>query len=242
MIEFADEGEFGDAVETLAMLSESECQQLHEQVYRLRSHWVQRYPSLPIYALGAALFIDARRGGGGQYADAVSRYNALLQEHFGQLYARFAEFMSRRLGGPVAYTPDKALPGFRIFMAHPAFMLLSASVHADLQYRHTDWSWAKSISRPITFTLPISLPRSGSGLNIWNLNVRRLAGASKEDAARIFREAEKQFVEYRLGHVALQFGHLLHQIAMPQEMLDGDERVTFQGHGLFCDGVWRLYC
>lgn len=241
MIGFADEGEFGDAVETLAMLSVSECRQLRDQVYRLRDHWVQRYPNLPIYALGAALFIDARRSGG-HYGDSVTRCNSLLQEHFGPLYERLAEFLSRRLGGPVAYTPDKALPGFRIFLAHPAFMLLSASVHADLQYRHTDWSWAKSISRPITFTLPISLPRHGSGLNIWNVNVRQLAGVSKQDAARAFREAEKQFVAYQLGHVALQFGHPLHQIAMPQEMVDGDERVTFQGHGLFCDGVWRLYC
>ncbi|HEX3863474.1 MAG TPA: hypothetical protein VHY35_17460 [Stellaceae bacterium] len=241
MIGYADEAELGDSVETLAMLDESECRALRDQVYRLQPHWVQRYPNLPMYSLGAALFTDARLGDG-HYEEAVATYNPVLQENFGLLYERLARVLSARLGGPVAYAPDKGLPNFWIFLAHPAFTLLSPSVHADLQYRQTDWAWAKSVSRPITFTLPLSLPRCGSGLNVWDLSVRRLDGAPKAEAARAFREANKRFIEYRLGHLALQFGHLLHQIATPTQLDDDDERMTFQGHGLFCDGVWQLYC
>ncbi len=241
MIGYAEEGEFGDAVETLAMLDESECRAWREQVCLLRPYWVQRYAKLPMYSLGAALYIDARQGRD-HYRDATVRYNAILQEHFAALYERLAEVLSQRLAGPVAYAPDKALPGFRIFHAHPALTLLSASVHADLQYRQTEWPWATQISRPITFTLPLSLPHHGSGLHVWDVNVRQLDGIPKPEAARIFREANKRFVEYRLGHLALQFGHALHQIATPTDLIEGDERVTFQGHGLLCDGVWRLYC
>lgn len=238
MMEYAEEGEL--SIEDIAMLAESECAELRRQILQLRPYWIQRLPDLPMYSLGAATYLDMAQGES-HYVETAARYNPILQQHFAPLYRRLEEVLSRRLGGPVAYPPHKALPGFHIFLAHPAFTQGSASIHADLQYRQTDWSWARSISQPISFTLAISLPSCGSGVNVWNVSVTQLDGLPRAEAARVLRERGGQFFEYRLGHLTLQFGHLMHQIARPLWLVEGDQRLTFQGHALLCDGSWQLY-
>jgi hypothetical protein len=39
----------------------------------------------------------------------------------------------------------------------------------------------------------------------------------------------------------LHSGHILHQIAPVAETDPEDERITLQGHGLYCAGTWFLY-
>ena len=33
----------------------------------------------------------------------------------------------------------------------------------------------------------------------------------------------------------------MHQMILGDDFNQGDFRITFQGHGLKCDGIWRLF-
>ena len=46
---------------------------------------------------------------------------------------------------------------------------------------------------------------------------------------------------YRIGGLVLHSGHKVHQIAPANDGQRGDERITLQGHGIRCGGVWNLY-
>jgi hypothetical protein len=44
-----------------------------------------------------------------------------------------------------------------------------------------------------------------------------------------------------VGGMALHSGFNYHQVAPMQNAQPDDVRITFQGHGLFCQGSWQLY-
>jgi hypothetical protein len=193
-----------------------------------------------MYTLGAASYLDAHPDEA-PYRRAAALYDPILREHFGGLYERLQEAMAVRLGAPTAYRPGGALPGFHLFLAHPGFTQSAAHVHADLQYNQLDWSWARMVSRPISFTLAIALPRDGGGINLWDVSARQFMSWPEADAPRLLGAATTRYFAHTVGYVTLQFGHLMHQIATPTRFVEGDERFTLQGHGLLCDGVWQLY-
>ena len=43
------------------------------------------------------------------------------------------------------------------------------------------------------------------------------------------------------GHSFYYYGMIMHQMILGDSFNKGDYRITFQGHGLKCDGIWRLF-
>ena len=43
------------------------------------------------------------------------------------------------------------------------------------------------------------------------------------------------------GHAFYYYGMIMHQMILGDSFQKGDYRITFQGHGLKCDGKWRLF-
>ena len=43
------------------------------------------------------------------------------------------------------------------------------------------------------------------------------------------------------GHSFYYYGMIMHQMILGDDFNKGDYRITFQGHGLKCDGIWRLF-
>ena len=43
------------------------------------------------------------------------------------------------------------------------------------------------------------------------------------------------------GHAFYYYGMIMHQMILGDSFRKGDYRITFQGHGLKCDGKWRLF-
>ena len=43
------------------------------------------------------------------------------------------------------------------------------------------------------------------------------------------------------GHSFYYYGMIMHQMILGDSFKKGDYRITFQGHGLKCDGKWRLF-
>ncbi len=46
---------------------------------------------------------------------------------------------------------------------------------------------------------------------------------------------------YQVGRAFYHFGPVWHQIMPGYKLSDTDRRISLQGHGVKCDGVWRLY-
>ncbi|WP_241014879.1 hypothetical protein [Burkholderia sp. Ac-20379] len=133
--------------------------------------------------------------------------------------------MAGCLGAPAvlaaAHEPA-ALPGFHIYLPHPAFGKPVANVHRDLQFRDVFPGREPGPGDLISFTLSLSTP-PGSGLNQW----------PDPDGA-------PEFFAYRDGMLIVHDGLVTHQAVLA---CDGNAaRITLQGHGLRrADGAFVLY-
>lgn len=82
----------------------------------------------------------------------------------------------------------------------------------------------------------------GGGLNVWDFNyINDYSQAIAGDVEILKRFRTKTFHNYKVGEIILHSGYTLHQIAPTTYIYPDDERITLQGHGLFCDGQWLLY-
>jgi hypothetical protein len=177
------------------------------------------------------------------YLTLAGTTNPLLSEHFGWLHDRVLAALAKLLGRKVVLAPGLAVPGFHIFLAHPAFLQPVASVHLDLQYLQHPWKdlGPPDFDHPVSFTLPVSLPAGGGGLRVWRQGVgdaRRLDAAEMQ---ALLNRQDPEHVPYAAGSLVIHDGHLVHQIAPAVCLAADDERITLQGHALRCDDVWYAY-
>ncbi len=54
-------------------------------------------------------------------------------------------------------------------------------------------------------------------------------------------DTKPMVVPYEVGKLFYHTGHVLHQIIPGYKLQVGDRRMTLQGHGIKCDGIWKLY-
>jgi hypothetical protein len=226
----------------ISLLDKSECLDVISNIQSLRESWTQRHEHLPFYALGKATYLDAVRDKENYYREART-YNQILETNFGELYEKLATSLSTTLNDPVVYYNKAALPGFHIFLAHKAFELPMGSIHMDLQYRSLDWPLPEPLdSYPlISFTLAISLPKSGGGLNLWDIHHQEVDKLSQFEFSNLIQKSEYKFCNYQVGTMIIHSGHQVHQIAPVKNMISSDTRITLQGHALFFDNAWHLY-
>lgn len=229
-------------IHEISLLKESECSDISTKIHELRELWIQRHEHLPFYTLGKASYLDAVRDKENYYRE-VQIYNPILQKNFGELYQRLSHSLSTTLNASVAYYDKAALPGFHIFLAHKAFELPMGSIHMDLQYKSLDWSLPKPLdSYPlISFTLAISLPKSGGGLNLWDIHYQEVNKLSQVEFSNLILKREKKFCNYQVGTMTIHSGHQVHQIAPAKNIISNDIRITLQGHALFFHDTWHLY-
>ncbi len=221
------------------------------RVLRLREHWRQRHPQAPFFTLGLAAYLDctANRDGAAptdsRYADAAVRRasNALLDAHFRPLLDQVAAALAACLGAPAVLAPDPdaaALPGFHIYLPHPAFGKPVAQVHRDLQFRDVYPAAQPAPGDLISFTLSLSTPK-GSGLNQWHAPAAGDEGNDgDDDGADQHVPRTPEFFPYRDGMLIVHDGLVTHQAVLA---CDGEvARITLQGHGLRRgDGSFVLY-
>jgi hypothetical protein len=237
-------------VESIPVLSPLECERARQGVHALREHWIMRGSAEhPFYTVGAASYIDAVPGEAAtpRYTELLERSNPILAKQFDWLYARLMYALSVRLQAEVRTAKELALPGFHVWegLAVPTGSL---SIHFDLQYLSIPWSDLARAdrSRPLSFTLAIALPREGAGLNSWDLSYEDQL-AYHQSTQRVVTTDElidgraRTFHAYAPGVLKLHSGHTLHQIAGIARAYPDDERITLQGHGLYCDGAWTIY-
>ncbi len=232
-------------ISTRAILTEEECTQVHRTVHELCNHWTRRaLAPYPFFSLGAASYMDATEKSD-EYRSKAQQDNRILWEHFGWLYERVRTTIESYVGDAATYKEGFALPGYHIFLAQAIMTQPVASIHFDLQYMQLPWSPSDNpdVTRPLSFTLPISLPRKGGGLNWWDINYTEFLEAYNLGQIKSTSDVKcaMYYHPYTCGQLVLHSGQMLHQIAPTSEVEETDERITLQGHALFCNGQWKLY-
>lgn len=224
--------------ELFDFLEEEQCADVRAALFSFRNLWHNRtWGAHPFYTLGAASYLDADKG---EYLEEAKKLNPLLLKTFPTLYKRLCAIVAEETGEPALIEESFAVPGFHIFLYDKLFERPVAKVHFDLQFQKLNWPYKEvDRSRPLSFTGAIKLPRSGGGLTLWE--IRYDPERSPDETERLKESASSRYIPYKEGKLLLLNQLLLHQIAPTKEILPGDERITFQGHGLFCDGAWRLY-
>jgi hypothetical protein len=228
-------------IHRLPLLSAAACQQIRTELYAMKAEWIRRNPYLPFYTLGVASYLDAAKDVQAYYQQAQD-YNTGLRARFSGLYQQLGDALSDHLAAPINYNPTFALPGFHIYLFCVVFEQAIASIHVDSQYQHLNWDQPTTdFTQPISFTLPISLPQSGGGLNVWDIHHAELMDRDAADLPQLMQTREKVFYPYQAGTLMIHSGWALHQAAPANQLQPEDDRITLQGHGLFSQGQWQLY-
>jgi hypothetical protein len=238
------------------LITPDEAARVRDVVYRLRSRWVERCPDSS-YTLGAASYLDCALGVE-YYRERAAATDPLLRSELGWLYDRLLTHLGQHLGR-VKWS-ELSLPGFHIFVGAGDFVgTQQDNLHWDWSFLSLPWNpplrgrWR--LDRFVSFTLPIALPRAGSGLEMWpsmcSPDVVELAAAAGQVDAptmrallndgRTLRRPAEHFVPYSVGELVMHSGHIVHAIPQFDKLEPDDERITLQGHALLHRGAWRVF-
>ena len=141
-----------------------------------------------------------------------------------------------------------------------------ASIHTDIQYKEHKEYWSQfkhvDLQNTLSFTMSIKLPTHGGGLYIWDwaefdqemidtfnfqhndekVDVLKNKYLWDNGSVNGYNPTEEPlYEEYVEGNMVYFIGHLVHQIAPATVCEPTDRRITLQGHGVKCDGIWRCY-
>jgi len=237
----------------LTLLDKKEAGKIREKIDELNNYWVLR-DQHSLYTLGASAYLDSPtketvekfsllETPSNQYKNRIADNNHILWNNFEELYLRIQIKLSEELARQVVYASGKALPGFHIFNAHDYYSDVNSHVpHFDRQYEQLDWGTDVEVgtAETLSFTLPIELPKTGAGLYLWQVYLGEVLGMNKTSALAHIKKAQVNHHSYTLGEMLCHSGHQLHRIA-PWRSIQGDQRITMQGHGILLDNIWHIY-
>lgn len=210
------------------------------------------------YTLGPATYIDCMRDSQ-IYSMMTAQTNPVLKEYFGWLYDTIVYHIYYQIG-PCRLAKDLAYPGFHIFGCKPGkepkfatkeyMEKPSATIHVDLQQeKHINvWNQYEDVDLEncLSFTLCLEIPKTGAGLNTWYDDSVKCYEVN-DDYTKAIKSIEygaygtPTVVPYIPGKMFYFIGPLQHQIAPGYNLSLNDRRITMQGHGVKCNGVWELY-
>jgi hypothetical protein len=227
------------------------------------ARWTRRemFP-IDFYTLGACSYIDAVADVF-DYTARAAELNPALGARFSGLYAAVIAQLSTVFGACALHDP-LAHPGFHIFGHRPggennrftinAMQGLTASIHSDRQFEPHGAVWKHfadvDLENTMTFTLALQLPARGAGLCFWGEDAMAAYGENDAFAAHVRNDLDYRaqkgveppwVIPYRAGSLFYFLGLGRHVIAPSWDLSPIDRRITLQGHGTRCDGVWRLY-
>jgi hypothetical protein len=211
----------------LPILSYSDTEKISERVERLRGCWIKRSGD-GFYTLGRATYLDCEAEPSDQLFQIISVSNEVMATHFTDLYELIRNVLGQALGAPVNLTNTYALPGFHLFFGDRVNAASAADPHYDMQYKRLKWADGLDEAPPISFTLPVSVPRCGAGLEYWH----DIVGNENRTA---------QLETYSVGTLTVHTRHVLHRIANLGPVASNELRYTLQGHGRKLGGSWLLY-
>jgi hypothetical protein len=225
-----------------SLLDDRTCAATCDAVLALRARWIRRMPEVEFFTLGAASYLDREP----DYTARLVALNPVLRAHFASLHAAVTAALAEIVEEPVELASDKALPGFHVWGVPGIPTEPVTSLHFDLQFEHLAWPDAVDLTRTLSFTLPLRLPRGGGGLSLWDTTKDRVDAFYCEAGFRgtlndLTLLLPEHFEPYRCGELVIHSGLELHRIAPVAAVVPDDLRVTLQGHGLRVGNRWQIY-
>ena len=208
------------------ILSLDECKDIKNKIIKNKKKWVCK--KVVLYTLGGVSYLGDRVG-----KNNVIESNTFMNNLFPDLYKTLLFNLSSMLNKKVVFREDAYLPGFHIFKSNYLFRYPIAEFHVDYQY--TRYKWNNKFcdtSKTISFTLPIDLPKDDSGLYIFNAD----STWSRIEASK----SKRSLVNYKIGKLVVHSGNNYH-IMKPSKILEGEYRITLQGHGVLCNNIWYIF-
>ena len=232
----------GTVLNEFHLLTASECSHWCDVVHSASSHWKIRARGIDFYTLGAAYYLDVDDDAFVSYSLRLEKMNPLLYELFADLYRLILGRFEKVFGCPFYFHDGLALPGFHVFgprpgrlpsFLNPAFFDRGGTIHNHPMPRcFAELIGCLPDDLPPDFdsvTIPLCLPASGGGLNLWPNGV--------DDDKPIY-------YPYSVGHAVHFAGELRHQIApyRPALMVSQPEyRITLQCHFFRMQGSAILF-
>lgn len=245
---------------THPVISEAAAAKVVTELHELRSAWHPIRPGLSV--LGTPLWLR------GNPTVETSVANAVLEQHFSELFQAVYARLEALLEAPVRPMEGYSRPGFHIFESlHGEDPIVSPSeVHYDSELfaalfdslpadkkRFTKEAFFDP-DATLSFTLALQIPQHGAGLYLWptlqreeiisyttTLDVDRFAAM-----ACLLGRHRREFVPYKVGQLVMHNGQQVHWIAPMQleagaTIEAGDKRITLQGQGIKHNGVWEIF-
>tara|TARA_Y100000592_G_scaffold73797_1_gene114975 strand:- start:670 stop:1467 length:798 start_codon:yes stop_codon:yes gene_type:complete len=242
---------FNPILET-EMFSKEECEMIVNKLIERQDKWESRSPLGDFFmSYGALTYLDAVGGVADDeeydqfrntdrsipniYAKKANYFNKMMIKDFDWMYRKIWGYYQMKFHKPVVF--KLALPGFHIFQTAEQLNNEDAknlaTIHVDMP--HTSHNWGEEVLAVSSFTIAVDLPKCGAGLNIWRDN-----SIFKDAESVFFNKINKktqlaitktaEYFPYKLGYVYEQDGMLRHQITCNGDIIDGERRITVQGH------------
>lgn len=234
----------GNSKTEIDILNQRECDLVRSAVHDLKLYWeLANAKDSTFFKLGASSYVDMHiRETSFKYYALARSMNPILMERFNWLYARLSATLQEQLGTPTRYEPDLCgLPGFHIYQAPTGLETFDLVIHFDGQVNKVNFESLGTVDTTnfISFTLPVAMPKSGAGLNMWDV---RNTDITDQEKFRILLDLSKSHYQaYRQGSLFVHYGNYYHQVAALKDLEPGEERITLQGHAVLCEGVWILF-
>jgi hypothetical protein len=218
----------------LDFLSEEEAKAAAGQVLALRGRWLSR--GYRFSTLGVAAYLDVQNTDDpdGQYYARLEEHNGLLLREFGWLLDRLLAVLAGHFDKRTRFEPAVALPGFHIFEHGGIPIFDQEGHHFDLQHRALRFPFPAPDDGILSFTLALELPERGGGLDIWQVTERDMWRYQRmgriPNANLIGRTKPMIRHHYSIGKMAVLLRPVLHRIAAVPGTVEGDRRITLQGH------------
>ena len=202
--------------------------------------------------------------------DTIKYKNDILRKNFSDLYEKIIEAVKDKLGECNLIVDQAPIPGFFIYgeakpndIKKEELPPLSGAcqIHFDGQYTSLDYIWdqyKEVVDEYISFTLPLEMPEYGAAILLWDKP--DLGCYAKGEIAETYKgydyykrkENSKYLDSYILnkipeviqhipGRMIVTRGKQFHAAAASIKPFSTDRRITLQGFGVKCDGVWRLF-
>ena len=255
-------------IQRVKTFTDEDCNKIETIVDNLDKLWVNRscerrfafensfkISRAPFWTLGAVSYLDSVSDPD-MYNKHKKYLNPVLIKKFNWIYEIICERLQSDLKEPVVIDGFLSHPGFHIFSGKTGdlieqeylelFQESLGSVHVDVQYEeHIEyWKTFKRVDfkNTLSFTIPIKLPSGGGGLYTWEDKVNPYSFNYTTNKNKL-DELESPSIPnlYTEGEMIYFIGHLLHQMMPGVKVQPDDRRITVQGHGVKCDGTWRLY-
>lgn len=236
-----------DGYTSYDFLNKEERAKTLESVYALKDHWLHYgkgvFEDVPFYVLGTANYQEVEDGDITGYTKMYQEKNPVLKENFSWLYDRTKIFLEDIYKAPFDFYDNCGLPGFNIYLDDDFFEIAFATRHVDRQYLDIDWK-GKEIdeSKTLSFTCYLKLPANGGGMNVWNVKYDDVKDIEDpEERENVFDTRGYEFKEFKEGEIALHDGLGFHQVAPYDDFVDGDNRISYQGHAVWADDRYWIH-